>query len=439
MAKDTIGFALSAVNKFAGSSLVKKLKLQRPAEKIAYISTRTGFQVVSSTSAKVQQAKDFFKQTTTTKDTPAKTLFDPSLSEDQRLIKDTLDRFSADVLRASAYDADNQASTPDELFQQADELGMLAYSVSEKYGGYTDTPSPVNNLIIAEALATGDMGIATALLSTISVANILTRWGTEDQQSNWLTPLTQSLDQSQGLFATVAINEPSPLFSPNKLNTRVTLIEDGYQLNGQKSAVAIGERADFFLVAASSPSGEQNIYIVNSALKGISVETSPGMGLKAAELSTVTFENVQLPTDALLGDEHFCYQTFIDLSNLAGCALAIGCGQAIQDYVIEYCNERVAFGEPVSHRQSVAFTIANMGIELEGMRLLTYRAASRCELGLPFHREAYLAKVFCADKAMEIGTNGVQLLGGHGFIKEHPVERWYRDMRSIAILYGLHA
>mgnify|MGYP000265333185 FL=1 len=439
MAKDTIGFALSAVNKFAGSSLVKKFKLQRPAEKIAYISTRTGFQVVSSTNAKVQQAKDFFKPSTVAKDQQAAALFDPSLSEDQRLIKDTLDRFSSEVIREYAHDADNHASTPDELFQQATELGMLAYSVSEKFGGYTDTPSTVNNLIIAEALATGDMGIATALLSTISVANILTRWGTEEQQSSWLAPLTQSLDQSQPLFATVAINEPFALFNPNKLKTRVTPIDDGYQLNGQKSAVSIGERADFFLVAASSPNGDQNLYIVNSALKGISTETSPGMGLKAAELCTITFEDVKLPADALLGDEHFCYQTFIDLSNLAHCALAIGCGQAVQDYVIQYCNQRIAFGEPVSHRQSVAFMIANIGIELEGMRLLTYRAASRAEQGLPFHREAYLAKVLCADKAMEIGTNCVQLLGGHGFIKEHPVERWYRDMRSIAILYGLHA
>ncbi|MFD2229076.1 acyl-CoA dehydrogenase family protein [Alkalimarinus sediminis] len=439
MAKDTIGFALSAVNKFAGSSLVKKLKLQRPAEKIAYLSTRTGFQVVSSTNATVQQAKAFFKQTTPTKEQQAATLFDPSLSEDQRLIKDTLDRFSSDIIRDSAYEADSQAATPDEVFQQANELGMLAYSVSEQYGGFTDTPSTVSNLIIIEALASGDMGIATALLSTISVANILTRWGTEAQQSSWLAPLTRSLEHDKGLFATVAINEPSPLFNPNKLKTRVTPIEDGYLLNGKKSAVAIGERADFFLVAASSPGGEQNLFIVNSALKGISVESSPAMGLKAAELSTITFKDVQLPLDALLGDEHFCYQTCIDLSNLAGCALAIGCAQAIQDYVIKYCNERIAFGEPVSHRQSVAFMIANMGIELEGMRLLTYRAASRCEQGLPFHREAYLAKVLCADKAMEIGTNGVQLLGGHGFIKEHPVERWYRDMRSIAILYGLHA
>ncbi|UZE97407.1 acyl-CoA dehydrogenase family protein [Alkalimarinus alittae] len=439
MAKDTIGLALSAVNKFAGSSLVKKLKLQRPAEKIAYISTRTGFQVVSSTNARVQQAKDFFNASTTTKNKPTAALFDPSLTEDQRLIKDSLDRFASDVLSVAAYDADDNGGTTEELFQQANELGVLTYSVSEQYGGYSDTQSPVTNLLIAESLAQGDMGIATALLSTTSVANILTRWGTDEQQANWLAPLTQSLEQSQPLFATIAINEPYPLFNPNSLNTTVTPKDEGYKLNGKKSGVAIGDRADFFLVAAASPNGDQNLYIVNSALKGISVERSPAMGLKAAELCTINFDNVQLPADARLGDEYFCYQTFLDLSNLARCALAIGCGQAIQDYVVKYCNERVAFGEPISHRQSVAFMIANIGIELEGMRLLTYRAASLAEQGLPFHKEAYLAKVFCSDKAMEIGTNGVQLLGGHGFIKEHPVERWYRDMRSIAILYGLHA
>jgi alkylation response protein AidB-like acyl-CoA dehydrogenase len=103
---------------------------------------------------------------------------------------------------------------------------------------------------------------------------------------------------------------------------------------------------------------------------------------------------------------------------------------------VPYCNERVAFGEPITNRQSVAFMIADLAIEIEAMRMLTLRAASRAEQGLPFHREAHLARVLCAEKAMEIGTNGVQLLGGHGFIKEHPVERWYRDLRAIAIMDG---
>jgi alkylation response protein AidB-like acyl-CoA dehydrogenase len=126
----------------------------------------------------------------------------------------------------------------------------------------------------------------------------------------------------------------------------------------------------------------------------------------------------------------------VDLSRIALCALSVGAAQAVLDYTIQYCNDRQAFGEPISHRQAVAFMIANLGIELESMRLLTLRAASRAEQGLPFHREAYLARVICMEKGMEIGTNGVQLLGGHGFIKEHPVERWYRDLMTVSVMEG---
>jgi alkylation response protein AidB-like acyl-CoA dehydrogenase len=100
--------------------------------------------------------------------------------------------------------------------------------------------------------------------------------------------------------------------------------------------------------------------------------------------------------------------------------------------VREYVNERVAFGEPISHRQSVAFMVADIAIELEGMRLMTYRAASRAEQGLPFTREAYLARLQCTERGMKIGTDGVQLLGGHGFTREHPVELWYRNLRALS-------
>ena len=106
------------------------------------------------------------------------------------------------------------------------------------------------------------------------------------------------------------------------------------------------------------------------------------------------------------------------------------------DYVVPYVNDREAFGEPISHRQGVAFMVADMAIELDAMRLMTWRACALAEQGKPFHREAYLARLLCAEKAMQIGTNGVQLLGGHGFTKEHPVERWYRDLRAVAIQHG---
>ena len=106
------------------------------------------------------------------------------------------------------------------------------------------------------------------------------------------------------------------------------------------------------------------------------------------------------------------------------------------DYVTDYVSERRAFGEPIANRQAVAFAVANIAIELDGLRLVTYRAAARVDRGLDFHREVALARRLCAEHAMAIGSDGVQLLGGHGYVKEHPVERWYRDLRATGMLEG---
>jgi alkylation response protein AidB-like acyl-CoA dehydrogenase len=162
------------------------------------------------------------------------------------------------------------------------------------------------------------------------------------------------------------------------------------------------------------------------------------MGVRGATLGRVDLQDVRVDGGQLLGDEFTpaMYEEMVDLARIGWCALAVGTAQGVLDYVIEYCNDRVAFGEPITNRQAVAFTIADIAIELEGMRLLTLRAASRAEQGLPYHREAYLARVQVAQKAMEIGTNGVQLLGGHGYITEHPVERWYRDLTAVGIMEG---
>jgi alkylation response protein AidB-like acyl-CoA dehydrogenase len=148
--------------------------------------------------------------------------------------------------------------------------------------------------------------------------------------------------------------------------------------------------------------------------------------------------NVEVDATAMLGDSagNTVYQDVVDRARIGWCALATGAAQAVLDYVIEYCNGRIAFGEPITNRQAVAFMIADIAIELESMRLLMLRAASRAEQGLPFHRETYLARLFSAQRAAEIGTNGVQLLGGHGYVKEHPVERWYRDLTAVGLMEG---
>jgi alkylation response protein AidB-like acyl-CoA dehydrogenase len=161
------------------------------------------------------------------------------------------------------------------------------------------------------------------------------------------------------------------------------------------------------------------------------------MGIRAAATGRLLLDNVKLPEGALLGEPGgAAFAECVQLGRLGWCAVAVGTGQAVLDYLIPYVNERKAFGEPIANRQAVAFTVADAAIELDGMRLATYRAASRVDQGLPFAREVALARRLCSERGMAIGSDGVQMLGGHGYVKEYPVERWYRDLRAAGVMEG---
>jgi alkylation response protein AidB-like acyl-CoA dehydrogenase len=224
------------------------------------------------------------------------------------------------------------------------------------------------------------------------------------------------------------------LFDPLSPRTTAQRVGDGFLLDGVKSMVPRGGDAELFVIGAELD-GEPRLFLVESDAPGVVIEAEPSMGLRAASLSRVILTGVHVEDLSLLGSADD-YTECVRLSRLAWCALSLGTGQAVLDYVTPYVNEREAFGEPISHRQSVAFMVANIGIELNGMRLVTYRAASRAAQGKSFAREVGLARRLCADRGMQIGNDGVQLLGGHGFVKEHPVERWYRDLRAIAVMEG---
>jgi len=435
MSLNPIGLALSAVNRFAGSDLADRLRLRKPAEKIAYLSTRTGFQIISTASREFKQLEKMLPGSRLEK-VRKPDLFDLSLTDEQQMIYDSLKRLAQDSLRPAAAGADETMQVPQELWQEGLELGLCQYAVPEAFGGVAHEQAPVTSVLIAEALAWGDMGIAAALLAPYSAAQVISRWGSASQQAQYLPAFASDRPPLAG----IAVDEPVPLFDPLNLQTRAQKDSKGYILQGAKIAVPLAEQAAFLIVAADVESIGPRLFLVETNTPGVSISSCPSMGLRAATLCRVELNQVEVSADALLGAEDFNYQEFLDLASLMRCALAVGTSQAVLDYVIPYCNERIAFGEPISHRQAVAFAIADLAIETDAMRLLTWRAASRAEQGLPFHREAYLARLFCSDKAMAIGSQGVQLLGGHGFVKEHPVERWYRDLRSVAAVHGgVHA
>jgi alkylation response protein AidB-like acyl-CoA dehydrogenase len=214
--------------------------------------------------------------------------------------------------------------------------------------------------------------------------------------------------------------------------------------------VPLATQAELFVVGADLAGHGPALFLVESGSAGLRAEAEPAMGLRAAGMGRLLLDDVHLPAGALLtgdpdagpggtgpsaaGDP---YTACVRLARLGWCALAVGTAQAVLDHVIPYVNDRVAFGEPISHRQAVAFTVADIATELDGMRLVTYRAAARAEQGRSYARETALARRLCAEKGMFIGSSGVQLLGGHGYVKEHPVERWYRDLRAIGLMEGV--
>ena len=438
MSKDPMGIALSAMSRLSGSAFVERLGAQKFLERLAFHGVKSGFQIATATSRQFQNITKLTQAERLEKPKNNVELFDLNISEEQQMIRESVKSLAIEVLRPAAEKADEEKLTSQEVISKVAELGLMFYAIPEAFGGAGTERSPLTSMLIAEDLAYGDMGQATALLCSMGVANALTQWGSADQQSKYLAAF---LDEEKPLQASIAVNEPTALFDPNKLSTTATSDAEGYILNGAKSLIPIAKQAELFLVAADLDGKGPQLFIIESSTKGLSIEEDIGMGLRAASLAKLSLDNVRLKTDALLGgsnktEDSFSYESFIDYARLSWCAMAIGCSQAVLEYVISYANEREAFGEPISHRQSVAFMVANIGIELEGMRVLTQRAVSLAENGGDFHKAAYLARVACGDKAMEIGTNGVQLLGGHGFTKEHPVERWYRDLRAIAIMEG---
>ena len=422
------GFGLSLLTKIAGSDVLDQFKLRKFVEKSLYQSSKAGFKTLSQTQKVFQTNKDVHKQRLPNQQ---KLLFDLNLTEEQQMTADAMQQFATEVLYPLAHQADQEERFPEALWQHIQDLGLNYYALPEDLGGVAAEKNIISNILIAEQLAEGDFSLTAGLLSTFSCINAITQWGSESVQATYLATFA---DDST-LRASFAVQEATAAFNPYQLKTQAIADGQQYKISGEKTLVLLGEQADVLLVSAML-NGQPEVFIVQRD-QSISAKKTPAMGLKATETVTLKFD--QTPAQRL-GDQDFNYTSFIDLGNLMWCAMAVGTATAVKKYCIQYANERTAFGEPISHRQSVAFMIADMAIEIDAMHMLILNAASLAEAGKPFHREAYLARVLCAEKSMKIGTDGVQILGGHGFTKEHPVERWYRDLRATAILQsGLHA
>jgi alkylation response protein AidB-like acyl-CoA dehydrogenase len=420
--RDAIGVGVALLNRLAQWRAIDRFGLRKPAERVVFEATKTGFRTAGAISRRFSAASKLAAPSRL----PAARgtgRFDLTPTEDQQLMVGVVSEFADEVLRPAAAAADTACVTEPSVLSSSAELGLSVIEIPEELGGIVTERSAMTGVLVAEALAHGDMGQAVACLAPSAVSTAISLWGDETQQATYLPAFTGASVPA----AALALLEPRALFDPFELRTRFT----GGLLNGVKSLVPRAAETELFVIGAQTGAGPR-LFVVEADHPGVTIEAEPSMGLRAASLSRVILQDVPATPLGKIEDYGEC----VRLSRLGWCALALGTARAVLDYVTPYVNSREAFGEPISHRQSVAFMVANIGIELEGMKLVTYRAGSRAEQGLPFAREVALARRLCSEKGMQIGTDGVQLLGGHGFVKEHPVERWYRDLRAIGVMEG---
>jgi alkylation response protein AidB-like acyl-CoA dehydrogenase len=428
-----MGVGLAMIRRLAASSFIDRLGLRKPAERAVFEASKLGFRAVGAASRRFAAAPARGSAQRPSR-APGSDLFDLTPGAEQRMIADAATEFAAEQLRPVAAESDVACAPPDTVLKRAtSELGIAGIGVPESMGGLGNERSATTGVLVAEALAHGDMGLAVALLAPAAVSTALVLWGNAEQQATYLP----SFLGDDVPAAALTLLEPRPLFDPFALHTTARRDSGGFVLDGVKSLVPRAASAELFVVSAALD-GAPALFLVESGTSGVTVSAEPAMGLRAASMGRLELRDVRVPGSALLGEASAeAHTECVRLGRIGWAALACGTGKAVLDYVIPYVNQRRAFGEPISHRQAVAFMVADIGIELEGARLTTLRAAARAEQGRSYAREAALAKRLASEHGMRIGSDGVQLLGGHGYVKEHPVERWYRDLRAVGVMEGV--
>lgn len=361
------------------------------------------------------------------------------MDDDQKQIRETIQRFAQNEFREIARECDEENDLPSDLLDKVWKLDFCSNIIPEKYRGHGMSRSVLNSLIMAEEFAWGDVSLTIGSLSPLLMMIPLLEFGTEEQKEELLSRFC-----SDKFFpATVAMMEPRITFSPFTLHTTVDISNDTMIINGTKCMVPLADRAEHVLVYATTAKGSGTAsveaIIVDKDTPGMIVgEREKNMGFRPLPLYPVVFKDCEVPWSKRLGgDRGIDYTRIINLSRANFCSMAVGVARASYAYALNYAKERHAFGEPIASRQAVAFMLAEAAMEIEAMRLLAWRAAWRLDRQEDATRDSTLAKMYCADQIMKITDYGVQILGGHGYIRDHPVEMWFRNGRGFATMEGL--
>jgi butyryl-CoA dehydrogenase len=358
-------------------------------------------------------------------------------TEEQEMIRKMVRDFAEKELAPIARENDEKSSYPIELARKLGELGIMGMAIPPEYGGAgTDQ---ISYTIAVEELSRVDASFGTLVsVNNSLVCDPILKWGTEEQKKEFLMPIAK---QGVGAFS---LTEPGSGSDAGGLKTTAVLQGDDYVINGTKNFVSNGKVADVVLFfAMTDPSkGTKGIstFLVKDGTPGFTKgKKEDKLGIRACDTIEISFEDCRLPKENLLGPEE--KGLGIALGTLDGgrigiASQAVGIAQGALDESIRYSKEREQFGQPISNFQAIQWKLANMATEVDAARLLVQKAAYTKQQGGRYSLEAAMAKLYASDIAMKATREAIQVFGGYGYVKEYPVERFYRDAKVTEIYEG---
>jgi|TARA_B100001250_G_scaffold126469_3_gene107614 acyl-CoA dehydrogenase len=364
-------------------------------------------------------------------------MVDFALSEEQLMLQELARDFANEEIKPNAGRWDRDSEFPREAIRKASDNGLLTLKIPEKYGG--GGMGSFEEVIVCEEFGAGDPGFATACGSTMLASYPILTGGTEDQKERYMTKV------AEGCIASYCVTEPGAGSDVQSIQTEAVKDGDDYILNGSKMWITGAGYADWFFVLAytDKTAGYQGMsgFIVDANSEGVELgKKEDNMGQRCSDTRSVTFTDVRVPSDNLVGGEEnggwMNAMKAFDLSRPTISSHAVGNARGALEEAIQYATERSTFGKPIIKHQAISFMLADMATKVEAARLLTWKAAIKSDSGEKNTLEAAHAKRFAADMAMEVTTDAVQVFGGYGYSEEYPVARRMRGAKVVQIFEG---
>ena len=359
-------------------------------------------------------------------------------NEEQQMIQAMVREFAREVLLPTAAQRDITKEFPSENLKKMGELGLLGMNVPLEYNGAgVDTVS--YSLALQEiAYACASTAVVMSVHNSVACGPIYL-FGSDYLKENYLKPLAAG--KKIGSFA---VTEPSAGSDPASQKSKAVRDGDSYVINGTKLFITTGKNSDISVVTAYTDREKRHrgisAFIVEKGMPGFSVgKEEEKMGLRASDTVELIFEDCRVPKENLLGQEgdgFIIAMTSLDGGRIGIASQSVGLGQACLDSAVNYAKERVQFNKTISQFQGIRWMIADMATQIEAARLMTFNAAAMRDRGENFTAAASMAKVFASEMANKVAYQAIQIHGGYGYIKEYPVERYYRDARVLTLYEG---